>query len=124
MVVFAAGGRSYKGDIVDLPWDNLSIIMWRQRGSAPQTAWNLARKPGQGNLPCEGASGFVMPVSLQLNRGREHKQVGRVCGASGELPGRAKLEAIVGTISQCFVVDGTVRQSISFVSFVLTSRPP
>ena len=65
-----------------------------------------------------------MPVSLELSRGREHKQVGIVCGAGGELPGRATLEAIVGTISQCFVVDGTVRQSISYVSLVLASRPP
>ena len=65
-----------------------------------------------------------MPISLQLNREREHRQVGVVCRAGGELPGRATLEAIVGTISQRFVVDGTVRQSISFVSFVLASRPP
>ena len=65
-----------------------------------------------------------MPVRLQLNRGRERKHVGRVCGASGELPGRATLEAILGTISHRFVVAVAVKQSNSFMSFVLAGRLP
>ena len=75
-------------------------------------------------MPIKGASGFVMPLSLQLNRDREHQQVGRVCSANGDLPGVAMLNAILGTILQCFVVPDTVSLRSSFMSFVLASRLP